>query len=793
VYKAVAQIEGMISPVLDEILTELQTKAEKALTNADRQRYSEAFIQLHRQRPMVIAQFSRSLRELVERDMNEGAVSPAVATIESVAPTKLTLVDDAVISEEIEAKRISQKIESLAEWELRDLDALINSMQGLTEPDAKRNPLRPELVSRSLHRALQDAAQEQSTRNVLAGHLGDALSQAMRYSYGRIADDLKRRNIKPLGYVSRVSEGMGHLGGLDSGPAIAKAPAASVSEEATAQVAVTLSQALNAVFGVVGAATSRGAQHGKLAVPPDGELPAIEERMLAPATMSKLRDILEQLNELAADARGDASGFSDSGFSDSARRARSFAVTRPIQRGPAVANLVRAHQAELQASTNDESFQRTIEVVAALFDHILSDASIAPLMARLIGRLQLPMLQVALRDPQLFVSPSHPLHALINRLGQAASAHDEYDAGPGQRMYAACLTIVEQVLEGDHLLMMTYEDALAKLSAFIKQEARTDSPSHADAARVLTLKELRLHLEHHMRKHVDPLVRQMPIEPYLREFLEKVWVAAQVEAVMRYGEKSGESMRFKRLCSDLIWSVQPKATADDRRQLVSALPYLMRDVNEAFALLRWPPMQQKEFRARLLENHAKVMKADEPGANAGAASELIEQLRNLTVPSIEVAPADDLAPGALAADDIDFTDVEKAQTGIMTEQDLLEAETVDVDIFGDTLGSDTSELSDNIQKEIDTNSSIAMIMGMKPGLAYEIKMAGTWKKLRLSWVSDMQTFYVFVHSGDYKSRISLSGATLMRAWQRGSIRTHEQVALMARAIEATRHELQEKS
>src|SRR5690606_9220418 len=74
--------------------------------------------------------------------------------------------------------------------------------------------------------------------------------------------------------------------------------------------------------------------------------------------------------------------------------------------GPLMAvNLIRAHRDELvRASGGAPIDQIVIDIVAALFDQVLSDPKVAPEMARQIARLQMPVLRVALGDIGFFSS-----------------------------------------------------------------------------------------------------------------------------------------------------------------------------------------------------------------------------------------------------------------------------------------------------------------------------------------------------------------------------------------------------
>jgi hypothetical protein len=462
-------------------------------------------------------------------------------------------------------------------------------------------------------------------------------------------------------------------------------------------------------------------------------------------------------------------------------------------------NPVRAHLQQLQEATK-EPYRLTIEVVALMFDAILADKLLQPLAARLIARLQLPLLDVALSDPDLFTRTTHPLHALVNRLGNAAAAFDVYETGPGQRFYAAALSIVEEILEGDFLSLETYRGALDKLNAFVKHEAQIDNPFHSDAAHVLAAKELSVHLEHHLSTQVTPLIQQMPIQAFLRDFFLQTWVRAQVEAVLRYGEKSPESHRYSRMCSDLVWSVQPKTTADDKRQLVAALPHLMRDVNEAFALLKWPALAQKEFRGRLIEHQARAMKGlgedGEPIAEGYRSEEgerAIAALKSLAIPAMEELQARTIDPASLNADECAFTEAERNVTGFLRDDEVSEAALADVPLFEepeqDSPDTEDESPTENEFPSLDGEIGQEKNRAMNSGEAFKVKIGGEWRKLRLAWVSDMRSFYLFDDCADVKHKFTFSSKTLARLWVDEEIHLFETESLMARAIAATRKSL----
>jgi hypothetical protein len=74
------------------------------------------------------------------------------------------------------------------------------------------------------------------------------------------------------------------------------------------------------------------------------------------------------------------------------------------------------------------------------------------------------------------------------------------------------------------------------------------------------------------------------------------------------GEGSEEWTGAVSTIGDLVWSVQPKRTAEDRRQLVESLPSLLKRLGDAFDPESWPTEEREPFLANLVEAHAAAVK-----------------------------------------------------------------------------------------------------------------------------------------------------------------------------------------
>jgi hypothetical protein len=79
---------------------------------------------------------------------------------------------------------------------------------------------------------------------------------------------------------------------------------------------------------------------------------------------------------------------------------------------------------ELKSSSFGAGLQQmdatTLDIVSMLFDQLFDDPEIPVGLKGLIGRLQIPMLKVAIADKSFFARKTHPARHLLDTLGDVA-------------------------------------------------------------------------------------------------------------------------------------------------------------------------------------------------------------------------------------------------------------------------------------------------------------------------------------------------------------------------------------
>ena len=88
-------------------------------------------------------------------------------------------------------------------------------------------------------------------------------------------------------------------------------------------------------------------------------------------------------------------------------------------------NVVRELKSSSLGNQVDQTDGVTIDIVAMLFDQIFGDKRVPEALKALIGRLQIPVVKVAVLDKKFFSKKSHPARRMLDTLGEFALGLDE--------------------------------------------------------------------------------------------------------------------------------------------------------------------------------------------------------------------------------------------------------------------------------------------------------------------------------------------------------------------------------
>lgn len=214
-----------------------------------------------------------------------------------------------------------------------------------------------------------------------------------------------------------------------------------------------------------------------------------------------------------------------------------------------------------------------IKLVEMLFTFILEDRNLAEPIKTQLGRLQLPLLKVAIADRSFFSKGGHPARKLLNELADATTgwqAKDNYESDPLYKQVGEVvarvlaefdqdINIFSELLDSFQQFILRERKRAEKLERRIVDEADGKAKSQAARARVAAV--------------MDALMAERDLPPVVVEWLEKVWANMLFLTCIKEGTDSESWSRDVRTARDLVWSVHAPMP-DSRKQLLGLLPAL---------------------------------------------------------------------------------------------------------------------------------------------------------------------------------------------------------------------------
>ena len=249
-----------------------------------------------------------------------------------------------------------------------------------------------------------------------------------------------------------------------------------------------------------------------------------------------------------------------------------------------VAHVARARTRELKQKATTPGEKAIIEVVALMFQAILSEERIPPAVRVWFARLQVPVLRVALADPDFFSNLAHPARQLIDRMGACVLGFDasSIDASALETEVRRIVQVIEQYPEtGQRVFAIALKEFESFLARFLTGRQGTTARLASVAQQVEQRETLTIQYTIELRK----LLKDMPVRDELREFLFKTWAEVLAVVAVRHGAQHAVTAECKRTAADLVWAASAKPGRADRAQVIQNLPALLQSLRRGLALL----------------------------------------------------------------------------------------------------------------------------------------------------------------------------------------------------------------
>jgi len=380
-----------------------------------------------------------------------------------------------------------------------------------------------------------------------------------------------------------------------------------------------------------------------------------------------------------------------------------------------------------------------LDIVAALFDHILANDRLTAEVRNTLARLQLPVLRMALADDAFFEVPTHPTRRLLDRLAAAAVTWQPGTVA-GARSFAALERVVHKVIRG------SFEDA-SEHAQLLEQFERSIVDSATDErvlpASILTEPEDRDVLVIKATIQVRQLLAGIEVDREIRLFMLDVWTRVLVGIALLHVDAHRDALlaRAKRLCFDLAWSAAPKTTSGERARLAGLLPTMIAAIRDGLRVIDYPEEDERRFFAEWTRVLISAVRAA-PGAGFRSSE---RGIGGLTIDAF----ARRLREGSFGP-----------------ETETPDQRTADTEA-GRRLPDDTTSRSG--ARTGPTTITPIVVSELTKGEWFELREPRGFVRVRLSWVSPLRSFFLFIGADNAITR-SLDPENIKVLVGRGDLR-----------------------
>ena len=200
----------------------------------------------------------------------------------------------------------------------------------------------------------------------------------------------------------------------------------------------------------------------------------------------------------------------------------------------------------------------TIDLVGMLFENMSGSLRSDAATRRLLPRLQVPLLRVALRDKTFFTRKQHPARQLLNSIAETGERWmDGTDTNADQDLFGKLQLLLDRLsseFDGD---VTVIEDLLGDLSSHVQtltRKAEVTERRQVDAA--IGREKLALARETAAQAVSERIAAKMP-GPFVRTVLEQAWADVLALTLLRQGETSDSYRKRIEIADRLIESSAP--------------------------------------------------------------------------------------------------------------------------------------------------------------------------------------------------------------------------------------------
>ena len=685
--------------------------------------------------------------------------------LHNMSADRLSLIDDDTMNRQIEVDRLVVRMRDVDPENLGRVNLIIAQLHGDHNVRERENPFRPYLLARSLHEVLIQMQPNERVAKLLFDALAEVLLSRLPGYYAAIRDVFESNGVRsrlqarPASLTRRQRELLKQRvinPNFDVGQLPATLVEPTWERESTARIQTGLLRMLEAQKITAQSNTDDGVRpvtesmrqqalafqefvwqifDQKRPTPlPRGPLlhMAPEVGDMPRATSMAMSDLLaSELDKLQKEVATSSEGAEEWGRLATLRERLDCVEITPAERV-------------------------TLDIVALLFEYIFKDPHLSTELRHEIGRLQVPFVKAAMLTPDLLKQPAHPARLLLNRLGAVSAALDT-ESSADREIFAKISSIIDIILARFEDDMSIFTECLQDFENFLRDHYRRIDPAAKLRIDAIEEAERTSVILFNFGNALRDLLTSVEIDRRVVDFITKTWSRVMAILMVRYAGDDAFINQYRVILPELVWSVTPGHTIQERNLLMRMLPELVKRLKKGLELAKVPEAECKEALDQLADVHMQILRGvpHNPAKKRASIEELYQHFSMLQI----------CEGGYLWTEDEPLT--------VLPETVLAALDSREV----------------NAELHIRTEAIPALaadeewMTQMQLGIGAEIQIDKALELARLAWVGEQRALFVFIMEEGGQVLI-YSSISLLKALRDGIVRPLEYAPLFDRAVES---------
>jgi hypothetical protein len=247
-----------------------------------------------------------------------------------------------------------------------------------------------------------------------------------------------------------------------------------------------------------------------------------------------------------------------------------------------------------------------IDLVGMLFEFILNDNTLPDSVKALLSHLHTPILKVALLDKKFFFRSKHPARRLLNAMTQAGALCNAEESDE-HGVFTKMQSIVDHVLQHFDDDTSLFETLLDDFNDFLENYSRKSRVVEKRSVETAKGRERLREARQAVTREIIDRTWNRSVPKAAENLLMGPWANLMVLTLLRNGQESNEWTQALTMVDDVLWSVTPKTSEEERKQLRQKLPEIHKALRDGLNVIGDPEVNSTAMLEELAAYHREML------------------------------------------------------------------------------------------------------------------------------------------------------------------------------------------